>query len=95
MFNEDTKVNVPEMNSMTPTKRVSFVEIPENTKTLDTEENTSKNSNGEKSKSSISNENSELDTSVNDKSIHLKMSTEIEAVETSWPDVLKCRYYDV
>ncbi|KAJ8717149.1 hypothetical protein PYW08_005548 [Mythimna loreyi] len=95
LFDEEAKVIVPEINSTTPTKRVSFVEIPEISKTLDTEDSTSKSSNGEKSKSSTSKEPSELDTSVNDKSIHLKMCTEIEAAETMWPDVVKCRYYDV
>lgn len=95
MFDEEAKVIAPEINSTTPTKRVSFVEIPEISKTLDTEENTSKSLNGEKSRNSTSNEPSELDTSVNDKSVHLKMCTEIEAAETAWPDVLKCRYHDV
>lgn len=95
LFDEKAKDIVPEINSTTPTKRVSFIEIPEITKTLDTEESTSKSSNGEKSKSSMSNGTTELDTSANDKSIHLKMCTEIEAAETGWPDVVKCRYYDV
>ena len=94
LFDAEAKVVAPEINSTTPTKRVSFVEIPEIAKT-DTEESSSKSSNGEKSKSSTSNEPSDLDTSANDKSIHLKMCTEIEAAQTAWPDVVKCRYYDV
>lgn len=95
LFDAEAKVVAPEINSTTPTKRVSFVEIPEIAKQLDSEESSSKSLNEEKSKSSMSNEPSKLDTSVNDKSIHLKMCTEIEAAETVWPDVVKCRYYDV
>lgn len=88
LFDENAKVIPPEMNATTPTKRVSFVEIPDSTK----EEESSSKSCGEKAKL---HDNSDLDTSVNDKSIHLKMSTEIEAAETVWPDVIKCRYHDV
>ncbi|XP_075981061.1 cyclin E-interacting protein minus isoform X2 [Anticarsia gemmatalis] len=88
LFNEDAKVDPPEVNT-TPTKRVSFVEIPEKS-------NESKdNEDVGEARSSILNENSELDTSANDRSIHLKMNSEIEAAETLWPDVIKCRFYDV
>lgn len=92
LFNEDVKVEPPEVNT-TPTKRVSFVEIPENNP--ETKDNSGlKSFNIDKPRNSISNDG-ELDTSVNDRSIHLKMCTEIEAAETLWPDVIKCRYYDV
>ncbi|XP_026741470.1 uncharacterized protein LOC113503629 isoform X2 [Trichoplusia ni] len=92
IFNGETKINSPEVNSTTPTKRVSFVEIPER---IQHNEESNSRSNGDKSKSSTSHDNSDLDTSVNDKSIHLKMNTEAEALETVWPEVIKCRYYDV
>lgn len=88
-FNGDVKVE-PSQVDTTPTKRVSFVEIPE------TKDSNNLNSfNIDRPRTSTSNEMSELNTSDNDKSIHLKMSTQVEATETLWPEVLKCRYYDV
>ncbi|CAH2042222.1 unnamed protein product, partial [Iphiclides podalirius] len=98
-FNEDEKVNI-EANSITPTKKVSFVHIPTISSACDAfQETSTNNSHIQKSITSITRDSNvsdcELNTSVNDKSIELKMCTNIEARETLWPDVLKCRYYDV
>ncbi|XP_013162506.1 PREDICTED: uncharacterized protein LOC106113993 [Papilio xuthus] len=93
-FNDDNKINTLEVNSMTPTKKVSFVHIPTtSTESYEIQENSS-NVNTKKSYNSNM-ENPELNTSINDKSIDLKMCTEIEVKETLWPDVMKCRYFDV
>ncbi|XP_026320991.1 uncharacterized protein LOC113231045 isoform X2 [Hyposmocoma kahamanoa] len=105
-FQESTKVAEP---STTPSKRVSFVHIPEimyksevttEIKTENHAEVLDKHSvDVEKSDdskvNSISKEiKSELDTSA-DKTIDLKMCCEIEAKESAWPEALKCRYHDV
>ncbi|CAB3257091.1 unnamed protein product [Arctia plantaginis] len=87
LFNDSAKIDPPELNT-TPTKRVSFVEIPEI-------KDGSKSHDAEKPRSSISHDTSESDTSGNDRSIHLKTCSEVEATETLWPDVIKCKYYDV
>lgn len=105
LFNENAKLNVSEeVNSTTPTKRVSFIEIPELQQTSRNPEDVGSYTGSliETSKSNANSEasvwklnNSESDTSLTNKTIDLKMCTEIEAAETSWPDVLKCRHYDV
>lgn len=87
LFNDSAKIDPPKLNT-TPTKRVSFVKIPEIEEGL-------KSHDGENPRSSISYETSGLDTSGNDKSIHLKMNTEEEVTETPWPNIIKCKYYDV
>ncbi|KPJ09589.1 hypothetical protein RR48_13223 [Papilio machaon] len=93
-FNDDNKINTLEVNSMTPTKKVSFVHIPTTSTESDEIQENSSNINSRKCNNSNI-ETSELNTSVNDKSIELKMCTEIEVKETLWPDVMKCRYFDV
>lgn len=97
LFNENAKLNVSEeANCTTPTKRVSFIEIPELKQTSrNAEDLTSKpSSNIDTSNSEAPKlNNSDLDTS--DKTIDLKMCTELEAAETLWPDLLKCRHHDV
>ncbi|XP_013172884.1 PREDICTED: uncharacterized protein LOC106121679, partial [Papilio xuthus] len=93
-FNDDNKINTLEVNSMTPTKKVSFVHIPTTSTESDEIQENSSNVNTKKSYNSNM-ENPELNTSINDKSIDLKMCTEIEVKETLWPDVMKCRYFDV
>lgn len=105
LFNENAKLNVSEeVNSTTPTKRVSFIEIPELQQTSRNPEDVGSYTGSliETSKSNANSEasvwklnNSESDTSFTNKTIDLKMCTEIEAADTSWPDVLKCRHYDV
>lgn len=90
LFNEATKLNVSEeANCTTPTKRVSFVEIPDST--LDLAECTADSKEGSQDKLNVS----DVDTSVKDKTVELKSCTEIEAIETAWPDSLKCKYHDV
>ncbi|XP_049877158.1 uncharacterized protein LOC126374545 [Pectinophora gossypiella] len=80
------------VNSSTPTKRVSFIEISTESVTGDA---CLKTANIDKPRDSLSNiNNSELNMS-SDKSIELKLCTETEVRETTWPDLLKCRYYDV
>lgn len=91
LFDDNAKAVMPDINPTTPTKRVSFIEIPENVKTHDTDGSSSRSFNIEKRSSSAA----ELDTSINDRSVHLKMSSMVEAKDTQWPDVIKCRYYDV
>ncbi|XP_063830746.1 uncharacterized protein LOC135080006 [Ostrinia nubilalis] len=102
-FTGEDKLNTSEANS-TPTKRVSFVHIPTehgvNEPVQETTQDTMRlTTQPGKSQSLPAKECSksepELDTSVSDKTIDLKMSTEIEAKETPWPEVLKCRHYDV
>lgn len=99
LFNENAKLNVSEeANCTTPTKRVSFIEILELPQTSRNAEDLASKSGPcidttAKFQTSKLN-NSDLDASV-DKTIDLKMCTEIEAVETSWPDVVKCRHHDV
>lgn len=97
---EDDKLNTSEVNSKTPTKRVSFIHIPTEMGEP-SQDATMKStiSNTERAKCRMSKEStksdSELDTSTSDNTIDLKMCTEIEATETPWPEVLKCRHYDV
>lgn len=105
LFNGTAKLNVSEeANSTTPTKRVSFIEIPELQETSRNAEdvasktgfNDTKSRNGANLEASVSKlNNSDLDTSVTEKIIDLNMCTEIEAVEALWPDSLKCRHHDV
>ncbi|KAJ2948637.1 hypothetical protein O0L34_g7893 [Tuta absoluta] len=84
----DTKIT-PDLNSSTPTKRVSFVQIPTDS------EDTTERIGGESLDRSKSEEvKHDLETSA-DKSVELKTCSETEARETSWPEVLKCRHYDV
>lgn len=103
-FQEAAKVTE---NCTTPTKRVSFVHIPEimstnsevttETKTTNLEvldKHSVVESNDTKIISISKEIKSELDTST-DRTIDLKMCCEIEAKESAWPDVLKCRYHDV
>ncbi|XP_013137386.1 PREDICTED: uncharacterized protein LOC106102448 isoform X2 [Papilio polytes] len=92
-FNDDKKINTLEVNSMTPTKKVSFIHIPTTSMETDEIQENSSQVNARNNNSNI--DNSELNTSVNDKSIELKMCTEIEVKDTLWPDLIKCRYFDV
>ncbi|XP_059054917.1 uncharacterized protein LOC131848963 [Achroia grisella] len=97
-FTEVPKNNAIEVNSVTPTKRVSFIQIPtEPESTGSSHDNMpSKCSTSETEKSKESTKSDlELDTSTNDKSIDIKMCTQIEAAEMLWPDVLKYRCHDV
>ncbi|XP_013187590.2 uncharacterized protein LOC106132664 isoform X2 [Amyelois transitella] len=90
-FSEDVKVDASKVNSATPTKRVSFVQIPTETEsTLDSDKMTIRMKSTDSVKSA-----SDLDTSASDKSVNIKMGSEIEALDTAWPEILKCRYYDV
>ncbi|RVE47748.1 hypothetical protein evm_007637 [Chilo suppressalis] len=101
-FSNDEKVPIPESNPVTPTKMVSFVHIPTElgTSTHEALPERAKDStplDGPKcslSSDTIKSE-SELDTSANEKSINFKTCSEMEAKETAWPEVLKCRHYDV
>lgn len=101
-FSEDEKINI-EANSTTPTKKVSFVHIPTISSSSDIFQETATNNSQirDLQKSAINSTRDcntsecEINTSVNDKTIELKMCTDIEARETLWPDVLKCRCYDV
>lgn len=86
-FNNEVKVDPEPINPVTPTKRVSFVEIP-TVSQVSREEIAVTSTREEKPEY-------ELDTSANDKSIVLEMSSEVEAKETTWPNLLKCRHYDV
>lgn len=90
-FNDDVKV-APVANSTTPTKRVSFIQIPTESEPESTQDGVIK----PLSKIDVSEKSMtrELDTSA-DKSIDLKMCSEIEAKETIWPEILKCRHFDV
>ncbi|CAG4986873.1 unnamed protein product [Colias eurytheme] len=97
-FNEEQTINIEE-NSMTPTKKVSFIQIPEICHSIqETAENVSK-STVELEKISCSSRNTSKcedgNSSINDKSIELKICSEAEAKGNAWPDLLKCRYYDV
>lgn len=93
-FHDETKVDASKINSTTPTKRVSFVHIPSEGLSEDsTQDTSSKFSKNEKKESTKS--ESDLETSISDKSIEIKMCTEIEARQSAWPDILKCKYYDI
>ncbi|KOB72819.1 Neuronal calcium sensor [Operophtera brumata] len=97
LFNGTAKLNVSEeANSTTPTKRVSFIEIPQLQETSRNAEDVASKTGLSDTKSRIDLNlaklnSSDVDTSVTDKI----MCTEIEAVETSWPNSLKCRHHDV
>lgn len=101
LFTDTSKVNVSEVNSMTPTKRVSFVEIPEQVMQPDVlcknvDVVSCSTSNIEKSKpKDILNTSHETDTNLINKCVEIKMGTKVEAAETAWPHVLKCKYHDV
>lgn len=89
-FNDE---KVPtEMNPATPTKRVSFVRIPTESESM--EAGSSAIVENTISSSMSNNRKSDLDNCT-DKTIDLKMSTEIEVKETAWPDIMKFRHYDV
>ncbi|XP_041984617.1 uncharacterized protein LOC121737125 isoform X2 [Aricia agestis] len=85
-FNGEEHVDV-ESNSMTPKKKVSFVKIPETSDHCDDDH-------FEAVIRRVSIDSQALNTST-DKSVEIKMATEAEALQTEWPDVLKCKYYDV
>lgn len=87
-FNNEVKVTNPESDPVTPTKRVSFIEIPEGP--LVPSEEIAMPS---KVKAEV--DTDLLNTSANDKSIVLPMCTEADVKEAQWPDILKCRHYDV
>ncbi|XP_030030551.2 uncharacterized protein LOC115447560 isoform X1 [Manduca sexta] len=99
LFNDSEKVNTPEVNSTTPKKMVSFVEIPEQL-ALPKMLSDIEASKGSSSEIMVKHEenltlNTSSDLNVSDKSVEIKLGTEMEAAETAWPEVLKCRYYDV
>ncbi|XP_034835314.1 uncharacterized protein [Maniola hyperantus] len=98
IFNGEENLNI-EANSMTPTKKVSFVNIPSGPGISDDFQEIADDASLGKFGNSFSKEalktDSEANTSINDKSIQLKMGTEAEALETGWPEVLKCRFHDV
>ncbi|XP_038211054.1 uncharacterized protein LOC119831676 isoform X2 [Zerene cesonia] len=98
-FNGEQTLNIEE-NSMTPTKKVSFIQIPDICQSIQETADNVSNPNLELEK--ISSNSSRTTTkcedgnsSMNDKSIELKMGSEAEAKENAWPDILKCRYHDV
>ncbi|XP_045452317.1 uncharacterized protein LOC123661398 [Melitaea cinxia] len=92
IFNGEENLNV-EANSMTPTKKVSFIKIPVATGVLDDLQEIAAGVSLPKFKSN----KLEMDgnTSKNDKSIDLKICSETEAMESQWPDLLKCNHYDI
>ncbi|XP_050352247.1 uncharacterized protein LOC126774755 [Nymphalis io] len=93
-FNEGENPNI-EANSMTPTKNVSFIKIPPGTSSIDDLQETAVGVSFKKCKER--NDKSEFDanSSANDKSIELKLCSETEVLESAWPDVLKCKHFDV
>lgn len=97
-FNEEENLNI-EANSMTPTKKVSFVNIPSGPGICDDFQEIADIASLRKPTKTFESETlkieSEANSSINDKSIQLKMGTEKEATETEWPEVLKCKFYDV
>lgn len=97
IFNEGTKVNSPEVDCTTPTKRVSFVEIPEQTvKSHPLEEQSIGGMfNSINAAKILKDQNRSNETTTNDKTINIKMCSESEAKDTVWPNVMKCKYYDV
>lgn len=80
---------------MTPTKKVSFVQIPETTNVHSFSETVHLDKTDTSSIQPDVLQKSQANTSISDKSIEIKMCSEIEVLEASWPDVLKCKYYDV
>ncbi|XP_064073734.1 serine-rich adhesin for platelets [Vanessa tameamea] len=93
-FNEAQNLNV-EANTMTPTKKVSFIKIPPGTSSIDDLQETAVGVAVEKCKERNDKSDFDANISANDKSIELKLCSESEALESAWPDVLKCKYYDV
>ncbi|XP_032519630.2 uncharacterized protein LOC116771777 isoform X1 [Danaus plexippus] len=93
-FNGEENLNI-EANSMTPTKKVSFVQIPETTNVHSFSETVHLDKTDTSSIQPDVLQKSQANTSISDKSIEIKMCSEIEVLEASWPDVLKCKYYDV
>ena len=94
-FNDEENINI-EANSKTPTKKISFIKIPP--RPMDDLQETEIDISAKTSKtnfSNISKSESQANTSLSDKSIDLKMCSETEALETGWPDLLKCKHYDV
>ncbi|XP_052743615.1 uncharacterized protein LOC112058014 isoform X1 [Bicyclus anynana] len=97
-FNGEENVTI-EDNSMTPTKKVSFITRPSGPMISDDFQEIADEAsvgilNKIFDKETMKTE-SEANTSLNDKSIQLKLGTEVEAVKTGWPDVLKCKFHDV
>ncbi|XP_026763349.2 uncharacterized protein LOC113521891 isoform X1 [Galleria mellonella] len=99
-FTETASIDAPDLNSVTPTKRVSLIQIPTETDSLHssnddiTHRTKCGTSEAEKTKGSTKFD-SQLNISTNCKGINIKMCTEIEAAEMVWPDVLKYRSHDV
>ncbi|CAK1550786.1 unnamed protein product [Leptosia nina] len=91
LFNSDQHLNVEE-NSKTPTKKVSFIQVPETCESTPAETGISLKA----EKLNISTDSKlDINSSINDRSIELKQSSETEAKENGWPTVMKCRYHDV
>lgn len=87
-----------EEHSMTPAKKVSFIQIPEmyhsQQETSDIYSTASVEA--EKNKTSCSDTSrSDANSSIHDKSVELKLCSEAEAKESAWPEALKCRYHDI
>ncbi|VVD04740.1 unnamed protein product [Leptidea sinapis] len=93
-FNGEETMNIEE-NSMTPTKKVSFIKIPEITESIQetTESVYAKSSVRDDHK--VVSTSEEANSSMIDRSIELKMCSESEVLETPWPAVAKCRFYDI
>ncbi|XP_045777612.1 uncharacterized protein LOC123875677 isoform X2 [Maniola jurtina] len=98
IFNGEENLNI-EANSRTPTKKVSFVDIPSGPGIPDDFQEIADDVSLGKLNNSLNKEalntESEANTSISDRSIQLKMGTEAEALETEWPEVLKCKFHDV
>ncbi|CAH0724328.1 unnamed protein product, partial [Brenthis ino] len=96
-FNGEENLNI-ESNSMTPTKKVSFIKIPPEPGVMDDLQEITDGATMKSLQCNLNNarkSDMKANTSLTDKSIDLKMCTETEALETGWPDILKCKYYDV
>lgn len=92
IFNGEENINV-EAISMTPTKKVSFVKIPVATGVLDDLQETAAGVSLPKFKNNKP--ETDANTSKNGNSIDLKICSETEAMESQWPDILKCNHYDI
>ncbi|KAL4702008.1 hypothetical protein ACJJTC_010894 [Scirpophaga incertulas] len=101
-FTSDQNVDNLESNSVTPTKKVSFIHIPTDIGTVNEaqkmENDTVKSSYSAKLNYITPIDNSKSESELNsssDKTVELKMCTQTEAINTAWPEVLKCKHHDV
>lgn len=95
-FNHEEN-NVPtESAPSTPSKNVSFIKIPDESRSLDMLQETVKGKCSHQNQDNKSVNDSSKKSLLSDKlEAPLKYCTESEVKDAVWPDMMKCRYHDL